>query len=65
MSLLLWTARSTSPLRSASSISFTNRRLPPICDSGASDSRSPLVRITWISASTPARSRSNAATARA
>ena len=32
MSLLLWTARSISPASSASSISFTKRRLPPICD---------------------------------
>ena len=54
MSLLLWTARSISPASSASSISLTNSRLPPISDSGASASRSPDVLMTTISHSTPA-----------
>ena len=54
MSLLLWTARSISPASSASSISFTNSRLPPISDSGASASRSPEVLMTTISQSMPA-----------
>ena len=55
MSLLLCTARSISPASSASSISLTNSRLPPISDSGASASRSPDVLITTISQATPAR----------
>ena len=48
MSLLLCTARSISPLSSASSISLTNRRLPPTSDSGASCRRSPDVLMTTM-----------------
>ena len=54
MSLLLCTARSISSLSSASSISFTNSRLPPTSDSGASCRRSPDVLMTTISARRPA-----------
>ena len=53
----------SSPASSASSISLTNSRLPPISESGASASRSPDVLMTTISQATPARSRSSAATA--
>ena len=49
ISLLLCTARSTSPPASASSISLTNSRLPPISDRLASASRSPDVLMTTIS----------------
>ena len=48
MSLLLCTARSMSPPSSASSISFTNSRLPPTSESGASCSRSPEVLMTTM-----------------
>ena len=44
----------SSPASSASSISLTNRRLPPISESGASASRSPDVLMTTISQTTPA-----------
>src|SRR3954452_5694048 len=62
MSLLLCTARSTSRRSSASSISFTNSRLPPTSDSGASCSRSPDVRITTISHGGPPAAAMRAAT---
>ncbi len=62
MSLLLWTARSISPASSASSISFTKRRLPPICAIVASASRSPEVLITTISHSIPGLARKSAET---
>ena len=45
MSLLLWTARSISPRRRASSSSLTKRRFPPASESGASCRRSPEVLI--------------------
>src|SRR3954466_5644998 len=48
MSLLLCTARSMSPPSSASSISLTNRPLPPISDSGRSWRRSPSVLMTTM-----------------
>ena len=50
MSFALCTAMSTSRARSASSISLTNSRLPPVSQSGASCSRSPPVLMTTISA---------------
>ena len=48
MSLLLCTARSISPASSASSISFTKSRFPPISESVASASRSPDVLMTNV-----------------
>ena len=45
MSLAEWTAISTAPARSASSISLVNRPLPPASISGRSVMRSPVVRI--------------------
>ena len=56
MSFALCTAMSTSSARRASSISLTNRRLPPTSDSGACCSRSPAVRMTTTSAAAPAAS---------
>ena len=65
MSLQLCTAKSTSPRSSASSISLTNRRLPPTSDSGASCSRSPLVLMTTISHGGPPACSTSAAAVRA
>ena len=64
MSLLLWTARSTSPASSASSISLTKSRLPPICvERGFRQPDRRRCLITTISHSTPGFARSSAATA--
>src|SRR5512135_1349506 len=52
-SFMLWTARSASPLRSASSISFTKSPLPPTCASGTSRILSPVVLILLRSTSRP------------
>ena len=65
MSLLLCTAMSTEPASSASSISLTNRPLPPASRKDTSASRSPEVLISTISHGTPQRSASSAATVRA
>ena len=63
MSLLLWTARSTSFLSSASSISLTKSRLPPASDSGRSAIVSPDVLMTTMRQGGPPRSATAAATA--
>src|SRR5262245_52296626 len=65
MSLLLWTARSISRRRSASSISFTNSRFPPTSERGASWRRSPLVLIVTIWHGRPPAASRRAATVRA
>ena len=65
MSLLLCTARSISPPSSASSISLTNSRLPPISESGRSCRRSPEVLMTTMSHATPPADWMRSATSRA
>ena len=64
MSFALWTARSTSPRRSASSISLTNRRFVPVSVSGRSWRRSPAVLMMTSSTRVP-RASSSPATVRA
>ena len=61
--LALCTARSMSPRSSASSISLTNRRLPPISDSGAVLQPVAGVLMMTISAATARRSAGASATA--
>ena len=62
-SFMLWTARSTRPDKSASSISLTKSALPPTRASGTSRILSPVVRIRSKQRSRPGhRSRRRAAT---
>src|SRR5208283_1627077 len=50
-SFMLWTAKDASPLRIASSISFTKSPLPPTCERGTSNILSPVVLILLSSMS--------------
>ena len=61
MSFMLWTAASIRRASSASSISLTNRPLPPASDSGRSWMASPVVLMATISMASGAASAGTAA----